>query len=105
MIVLIADTQHKQLNALGKERLNSARDQIESLRVSQARDHRQQRDIGVYREMRVLLQKCFVLGALLKRIGSKGCLNIMICGRIDFLIVNAIENTEQAIAARTQQMV
>src|SRR5207302_10143212 len=99
VIVLIANTHNDKLYALGQQGLQDLREQIKALLIGQAGNHRQQWDILTHGQMRLLLQGGFIGSALLKGRYSEWRMNIVIDGGIEFLIIDAIENAEEAIAA------
>src|SRR5579885_1264738 len=96
---------YHKLYSLCDQWLYDLREQIKTLLIGQARDHCQQRRIGTYRQMRELLQVAIILGPLLQRMHVKLGVDIAISGGINFLIVDAVEDAEEAVAARPQEVI
>ena len=55
--------------------------------------------------MRLLLKGAFVFSSLIKRGSVIECMDVAVGGGIHFLVIKTIENAEQAITARTQQVI
>src|SRR5581483_667077 len=104
-IVLVANSEHDELNALAQQCLSDGSEQVEPLLRAEAADHAHQRHLGINRQRCLALQGQLVLSPPFQVLEIVVHWNVRIGGRIEYRRIDAIENAEETILALAEQWI